>query len=79
MTRYTSSWPNRKKMISTLMIMSVTFLTPISSAMIAPASDLIAKEFSIRNSVVLASVTSVFVLAYGTSVDSWRQREGPCL
>lgn len=36
--------------------------------MIAPASDQLAREFSITNSAVIALVTSVFVLAYGTYI-----------
>ena len=34
--------------------------------MIAPASDQLAEEFGITNATVIALVTSIFVLAYGT-------------
>lgn len=34
--------------------------------MIAPASDQLAEEFGITSETVIALVTSIFVLAYGT-------------
>ena len=42
-----------------------TFISPVSSSMIAPASDQLAQEFGITNETVIALVTSIFVLAYG--------------
>lgn len=40
-------------------------MSPLSSSMIAPASDQLASEFGERNTVVIAMYTSIFVLAYG--------------
>ena len=34
--------------------------------MIAPASDQVAEQFGATNTVVIAMMTSIFVLAYGT-------------
>ena len=50
-------------MIATLMVSALTFLTPLSSTMIAPSSLEIAEEFT--SSVLINMMTSIFVLAYG--------------
>ncbi|KAK7060608.1 hypothetical protein VNI00_001374 [Paramarasmius palmivorus] len=54
----------RKKIIATCLVSALTFLTPLSSAMIAPAGTLIAEEFKITDDFVVNMITSVFVLAY---------------
>ena len=41
-----------------------TFISPISSSIIAPATGQLAVEFGITNSVVKAMITSMFVLAF---------------
>lgn len=55
----------REKWIATLIVSAFTFISPVSSSMIAPASGQLASEFGITNSAVLAMTTSVFVLGYG--------------
>lgn len=45
-----------------------TFMSPLASAMIAPAASQSAQEFGITNSTVSALQVSVFVLAYGACV-----------
>lgn len=42
-----------------------TFISPVSSSMVAPASDQLAASFGITNNAVIALTTSIFVLAYG--------------
>ena len=61
------SWTFRKKWAVTALTSAYTFLSPVSSAMIAPAAPDIAAEFHITSSVETVLTVSVFVLAYGTS------------
>jgi len=58
------NWTTVKKWQATFIVSSFTFISPVSSSMIAPCSSLVATEFGITNSVTLATVTSIFVLAY---------------
>ena len=60
------SWSFRKKWAVTALASAYTFLSPVSSAMTAPAAPDIAAEFHIRSSVETALTVSIFVLAYGT-------------
>ncbi|KAI0315926.1 MFS polyamine transporter [Amylostereum chailletii] len=58
------NWTSVKKWRSALIVSAFTFISPVSSSMIAPCSQQIADEFGITNSAILAMTTSVFVLAY---------------
>ncbi|KAJ7593505.1 MFS polyamine transporter [Mycena floridula] len=58
------NWSNKKKWISTLIVASFTFISPVSSAMIAPASRAVAEQFDIHSSVTSAMAISIFILAY---------------
>ncbi|EJC99411.1 MFS polyamine transporter [Fomitiporia mediterranea MF3/22] len=58
------NWSYKKKWIATLIVSAFTFISPVSSAMIAPASDQLASQFGITNTAVLAMSTSVFILGY---------------
>lgn len=60
------SWKYSKKWHLILTVSCFTFISPISSSIIAPASEQVAAEFGVTSSVVIAMMTSVFVLAYGT-------------
>lgn len=51
-------------MIATLMVSALTFLTPLSSTMVAPSSLQIAEEFNITSGALINMITSIFVLAY---------------
>lgn len=51
----------------TLVVAAFTFLSPLSSTMIAPASGQIATKFGITNEVIIAMTVSIFVLAYSVS------------
>lgn len=60
-----SSWSYKKKWVATAIVSAFTFISPISSSMVAPATKQIAREFGFTNSVIKALITSIFVLAYG--------------
>src|SRR5712691_11156155 len=59
------SWSPGRKWGTTLLVSAFTFMGPVSSSMIAPASKQLAERFDIHNTVLLAMTTSVYVLAYG--------------
>ena len=65
---YVRSWSFRRKWGMTVIVSLFTFISPVASSMIAPASQQLAERFDIHNTVVLSMVISVFVLAYGVSV-----------
>ncbi len=64
---FSYSWSLKKKWAATLIVSAFTFISPVSSSMMAPASEQIAREFGITSSSVIALLTSVFVAAYGES------------
>lgn len=58
------NWSFKMKWAATIVVSSFTFITPVSSSMVAPALGTIATEFGITNEVESQLVLSVFVLAY---------------
>jgi len=58
------NWSRKKKWAATVVVSSFTLITPVSSSMIAPASTQVAEQFGITNDVIIALITSIFVLAY---------------
>ncbi|PCH40176.1 MFS polyamine transporter [Wolfiporia cocos MD-104 SS10] len=58
------NWSFKKKWAATAIVSAFTFISPVSSSMIAPASDQLAEQFGITNSAVIALLTSIFILAY---------------
>ncbi|KAF8836362.1 MFS polyamine transporter [Paxillus ammoniavirescens] len=58
------NWSFKRKWAATAIVSSFTFITPVSSSMIAPATDQLAADFGIHSSVVIALSTSIFVLAF---------------
>ncbi|SCV70992.1 BQ2448_3754 [Microbotryum intermedium] len=58
------NWSNKRRMGATLIVASFTFLSPMSSTMIAPATGQIAEKFGVTNTVEISSFTSIFVAAY---------------
>ncbi|KAL8806184.1 MAG: hypothetical protein Q9200_005136 [Gallowayella weberi] len=58
------NWSTRRRWAATIVVSSFTFISPVSSSMVAPALPAIAKEFNITNEVESQMVFSVFVLAY---------------
>ncbi|KAJ5375921.1 hypothetical protein N7509_012807 [Penicillium cosmopolitanum] len=58
------NWPNKKKWAATITVSFFTFISPVSSSMVAPALSSIAAEFNVTDQVVSQLMLSVFVLAY---------------
>jgi MFS family permease len=58
------NWTNKKKWAATLIVSSFTFISPVSSSMVAPALPAMARELNITNSVEQSLILSIFVLAY---------------
>ncbi|KDQ23017.1 hypothetical protein PLEOSDRAFT_1094703 [Pleurotus ostreatus PC15] len=59
------NWSYKKKWAATIVVSSFTFISPVSSSMIAPAAGAVSRDFGIHSSAVEALTISVFVLAYG--------------
>ena len=62
------SWKFSRKWAATVIVSAFTFISPVSSSMMAPASEQIAQDFGVTNSAIIALFTSVFVAAYGEYV-----------
>jgi MFS family permease len=58
------NWTYRKKWAATLIVSSFTFISPVSSSMVAPALDKIGEDLGITQRVELSLTLSIFVLAY---------------
>lgn len=58
------NWSFKMKWAATIVVSSFTFISPVSSSMVAPALGTIAAEFGITNEVESQLVLSIFVLAY---------------
>lgn len=58
------NWPRRRKWNASLIVSCFTFISPVSSSMVAPATKQIAGDFGVTNSAVIAMMTSIFVLGY---------------
>ncbi|ETN43755.1 uncharacterized protein HMPREF1541_02914 [Cyphellophora europaea CBS 101466] len=58
------NWPRRKKWMSTVLVSSFTFISPVASTMVAPALPDIADQFDIRSDIEQVLVMSIFLLAY---------------
>jgi hypothetical protein len=59
------SWTYRRKWAATLVVSSFTFISPVSSSMIAPATGQVATDLGITSNALIAMTTSIFVLGYG--------------
>lgn len=58
------NWTTRKKWAATLIVSSFTFISPVSSSMVAPALTAISRELGITAEIEEQLVLSIFVLAY---------------
>ncbi|PGH02305.1 hypothetical protein GX51_04746 [Blastomyces parvus] len=58
------NWSHSAKWASVLIVSSFTFISPVSSTMVAPALATIGKEFDITSSMEQVLVMSIFLLAY---------------
>ncbi|KAG2356048.1 hypothetical protein BDR07DRAFT_1301433 [Suillus spraguei] len=59
------NWSCRRKWAATIIVSLFTFIGPVSSSMIAPATGKLASTLEINDDAILALTTSIFVLAYG--------------
>ena len=55
------NWSFKRKWAATIVVSSFTFISPVSSSMVAPALSTIAAEFGITNEVESQLVLSIFV------------------
>ncbi|KAG0698144.1 MFS polyamine transporter [Suillus ampliporus] len=58
------NWSFRRKWAATAIVSSFTFISTVSSSMVAPASGQVASTFGINSNVTIALTTSIFMLAY---------------
>ncbi|KAF9066975.1 MFS general substrate transporter [Rhodocollybia butyracea] len=58
------NWSFGRKWAATAIVSAFTFISPVSSSMVAPATDVIASQFGITSEVLIAMTTSIFILAY---------------
>jgi multidrug resistance protein len=58
------NWTTKKKWLATIVVSTFTFISPVSSSMVAPALGAISAEFGITQEIESAMVLSIFVLAY---------------
>ncbi|KAL9005767.1 MAG: hypothetical protein Q9188_001479 [Gyalolechia gomerana] len=58
------NWSNKRRWAATIVVSSFTFISPVSSSMVAPAIQAIARDFDITNEIESQMVLSIFVLAY---------------
>ncbi|KAJ4469898.1 MFS polyamine transporter [Lentinula aciculospora] len=56
------NWSFRRKWAATAIVSAFTFISPVSSSMVAPATETIAAQFGITNDVIIAMTTSIFIL-----------------
>ena len=58
------NWPLKRKWIATFVVSSFTFISPVASAMVAPALPQMAKDLGIHSEVESQMMLSIFLLAY---------------
>ncbi|OAG37112.1 hypothetical protein AYO21_08647 [Fonsecaea monophora] len=58
------NWTYRKKWAATLIVSSFTFISPVSSSMVAPALDKIGQDLGITEDLEKSLTLSIFILAY---------------
>lgn len=58
------NWSKKRKWLATIVVSSFTFISPVSSSMVAPALGSIAAQFHVTNESESQLVLSIFILAY---------------
>jgi predicted MFS family arabinose efflux permease len=58
------NWSSGRKWAATFVISSFTFISPVSSSMVAPALAAMAADLHITSQIESSLVLSIFVLAY---------------
>lgn len=61
---YVCQFLGAEVLVLTDIVSSFTFISPVSSAMIAPALNVLQKEFNINNEIELSLTFSIFILAF---------------
>lgn len=64
------NWSTKRKWAAVLVVSSFTFISPVSSAMVAPALQKVGKDLGISGDFEKAMVLSIFVLAYAIGMPS---------
>lgn len=64
------NWTMRRKWGATIIVSLFTFISPVSSSVVAPALATMAKDLKVSNDVELQMMLSIFVLAYAVSPSS---------
>ncbi|KAF2858732.1 MFS general substrate transporter [Piedraia hortae CBS 480.64] len=57
-------WANSRKWAAVLVVSSFTFISPVSSSMIAPALESLSQDLGVKHESVSAMLLSIFLLAY---------------
>ncbi|KAG1739085.1 MFS polyamine transporter [Suillus paluster] len=58
------NWSHRGKWGASVIVSLFTFISPVSSSIIAPAAFQVADEFGVKSDILISIMTSVFVLGY---------------
>ncbi|GJC94653.1 MFS multidrug transporter [Colletotrichum higginsianum] len=58
------NWAKHKKWTATILVSCFTFISPVSSTMLAPALDTLADEFDVKSDIETYLLMSIFLLAY---------------
>lgn len=59
------NWSLKKKWIITIVVSLFTFISPVSSSMVAPALSALAADLGVKTTIEEQLTLSIFVLAYG--------------
>ncbi|KAH9232879.1 hypothetical protein K456DRAFT_1910538 [Colletotrichum gloeosporioides 23] len=58
------NWPKHKKWTATILVSCFTFISPVSSTMLAPALDTLADDLNVESDIETYLLMSIFLLAY---------------
>lgn len=58
------NWSHSRRWAATFVVSSFTFISPVSSSMVAPALNRMAADLGVSNDVVKSLILSIFILAY---------------
>jgi len=58
------NWSMKRKWAATVIVSSFTFISPVSSSMVAPALGAMSADLGVTNQVVQELMLSIFILAY---------------
>lgn len=58
------NWSTKRKWAATVIVSSFTFISPVSSSMVAPALGAMSRDLGVNNEIVQSLMLSIFILAY---------------